>query len=248
MEKKEGIGMYKKIEKMCSMMEGKRHIVFFGGAGVSTESGLKDFRGENGLSHTAKRYTPEEALSSRFFVQHTEEFFAYYRENMLAQARPNFAHFALAKLEREGRLDGVITQNIDGLHQMAGSRKVVELHGSVLRNYCTRCHTFYDVEKIKNEAVPLCGCGGVVKPDVVLYGESLKEEDIESAAEMIERADLLIVGGTSLSVYPAAGFVQEYRGEMILINKTPTPMDERAELLIPSPIGQVFRLLMGEDE
>ncbi len=241
--------MKQKIAQMKNMMKGKKHVVFFGGAGVSTESGLKDFRGEGGLSQTARQYTPEEALSHRFFLQHTEAFYSYYRENLLADVEPNAAHYALARLEWEGKLDGIITQNIDGLHQKAGSKNVVELHGSVLRNYCTRCHTFYTEEKVRaGEGVPLCGCGGVIKPDVVLYGETLNTDDIEKACAMIERADLLIVGGTSLSVYPAAGFVQDYTGEMILINKTKTPMDARADLIIAEPIGRVFSALLEENE
>ncbi len=241
--------MRKMVKELQMMIKEKQHIVFFGGAGVSTESGLKDFRGEEGLDKEKSLYTPEEVLSSRFFHHNTQEFYAYYRKHLLGEAMPNAAHFWLAEMEQKGRIDGVITQNIDGLHQMAGSRNVVELHGSVMRNFCTRCHKAYTADDVRNSCdVPVCSCGGVIKPDVVLYGESLKAKDIDRAVRLIDQADLLIVGGTSLSVYPAAGFVSDYRGKMVIINKTKTPMDSRADLLIQAPIGALFQLLRDENE
>lgn len=241
--------MRKMVKELQMMIKEKQHIVFFGGAGVSTESGLKDFRGEEGLDKEKSLYTPEEVLSSRFFHYNTQEFYAYYRKHLLGEAMPNAAHFWLADMEQKGRIDGVITQNIDGLHQMAGSRNVVELHGSVMRNFCTRCHKAYTADDVRNSCdVPVCSCGGVIKPDVVLYGESLKAKDIDRAVRLIDQADLLIVGGTSLSVYPAAGFVSDYRGKMVIINKTKTPMDSRADLLIQAPIGALFQLLRDENE
>ncbi len=241
--------MRKMVKELQMMIKEKRHIVFFGGAGVSTESGLKDFRGEEGLDKEKSLYTPEEVLSSRFFHHNMQAFYAYYRKHLLGEAMPNAAHFWLAEMEQKGRIDGVITQNIDGLHQMAGSRNVVELHGSVMRNFCTRCHKAYTADDVRNSCdVPVCSCGGVIKPDVVLYGESLKAKDIDRAVRLIDQADLLIVGGTSLSVYPAAGFVSDYRGKMVIINKTKTPMDSRADLLIQAPIGALFQLLRDENE
>lgn len=241
--------MRKMVKELQMMIKEKQHIVFFGGAGVSTESGLKDFRGEEGLDKEKSLYTPEEVLSSRFFHHNTQAFYAYYRKYLLGEAMPNAAHFWLADMEQKGRIDGVITQNIDGLHQMAGSRNVVELHGSVMRNFCTRCHKAYTADDVRNSCdVPVCSCGGVIKPDVVLYGESLKAKDIDRAVRLIDQADLLIVGGTSLSVYPAAGFVSDYRGKMVIINKTKTPMDSRADLLIQAPIGALFQLLRDENE
>lgn len=239
--------MAKCISEMKMLLHGRQHIVFFGGAGTSTESGLKDFRGEEGLGK--ETLSPEVALSHDFFWKHTGRFYDYYRKNLLQKVLPNAAHRALARLEGMGILDGVVTQNIDGLHQAAGSRKVVELHGSVLRNFCTRCGRPYAVEEIRSgEGVPFCGCGGVIKPDVVLYGEMLKTKDMEAADALIQGADLLIVGGTSLSVYPAAGFAKNYRGPVILMNKTVTPMDARAALVIRHPIAAVFEALMAEIE
>ncbi len=210
--------------------------VFFGGAGVSTESGIPDFRSEDGLYNTKYKYPPETMVSHNFFMQHTEEFFEFYREKLVhLDAKPNAAHYALARLEDEGRLLGIVTQNIDGLHQMAGSRNVVELHGSVLRNHCVKCGAAYGVDTVMAvKGIPRCLCGGVIKPDVVLYDESLDEHDISRAIKLIRRAELLIVGGTSLAVYPAAGLLEYFRGsELVLINRTETPYDGHA--------GHVFR-------
>lgn len=218
-------------------------IVFFGGAGVSTESGIPDFRSVDGLYNQQYAYPPETILSHDFFWRQTEEFYRFYRAKMLVKgALPNPAHRRLAQLEQEGKLTAVITQNIDGLHQAAGSRHVLELHGSVLRNYCTRCGAFYPVEVIaQSEGVPHCSCGGVIKPDVVLYGESLDDETVAQSVEALEKADLLIVGGTSLAVYPAAGLLRYYRGqELVVINKTPTPADRRATLVLNRPIGEAL--------
>lgn len=218
-------------------------IVFFGGAGVSTESGIPDFRSVDGLYHQHYAYPPETILSHSFFVQKPEEFYRFYREKLLIDgAQPNPAHRRLARLEAEGKLTAVITQNIDGLHQAAGSKKVLELHGSTLRNYCTRCHRFYPAKYIADsEGVPRCECGGIVKPDVVLYEEGLDSDTLEAAVQALAAADLLIVGGTSLAVYPAAGLLQYYRGkELVVINKTATPADHRATLVIHAPIGKTL--------
>lgn len=223
-------------------------IVFFGGAGVSTESGIPDFRSEDGLYHQQFRYPPEVILSHRFYEQHTAEFFDFYRRKLIVHgAQPNAAHLRLARLERAGRLKAVVTQNIDGLHQAAGSRTVYELHGSTLRNFCTRCGRFYPVSFIEQAAgrgdgVPRCtDCGGIVKPDVVLYEEGLDEATLEGAVNAIRQADLLIVGGTSLAVYPAAGLIQYFQGDsLVIINRQPTPADAMASLLISQPIGQAL--------
>ena len=218
-------------------------IVFFGGAGVSTESGIPDFRSVDGLYHQKFRYPPETILSHTFYERHKEEFFDFYRQKLIApEARPNAAHVKLAQWERDGKLKAVITQNIDGLHQMAGSHEVLELHGSVLRNYCERCGKFYGVDAILHSTgVPKCSCGGDIKPDVVLYEESLDSDVLEKAIRHIMAADLMIVGGTSLAVYPAAGLLQYYDGlDLVLINKTETPYDRRASLIIREPIGQVM--------
>ena len=239
--------MEEKIQDLQKIVDGHRNIVFFGGAGVSTESGIPDFRSVDGLYHQKYAWPPETILSHTFFVQHTEEFYRFYRDKMLAlDARPNAAHKKLAEMETAGKLKAVVTQNIDGLHQKAGSRTVYELHGSVHRNYCTRCGAFYDAEFIKeSEGVPHCTrCGGVIKPDVVLYEEGLDQNTIEGAVRAIEHADVLIVGGTSLVVYPAAGLVQYFRGDrIVLINKGSTSMDRTADLLIQEPIGQVLSQL-----
>ncbi|MDD6685778.1 MAG: NAD-dependent protein deacylase [Lachnospiraceae bacterium] len=239
--------MEEKIQELQKIVDGHRNIVFFGGAGVSTESGIPDFRSVDGLYHQKYAWPPETILSHTFFVQHTEEFYRFYRDKMLAlDARPNAAHKKLAEMETAGKLKAVVTQNIDGLHQKAGSRTVYELHGSVHRNYCTRCGAFYDAEFIKeSEGVPHCTrCGGVIKPDVVLYEEGLDQNTIEGAVRAIEHADVLIVGGTSLVVYPAAGLVQYFRGDrIVLINKGSTSMDRTADLLIQEPIGQVLSQL-----
>lgn len=218
------------------------HIVFFGGAGVSTESNIPDFRGADGLysQKYRQKYSPEQIISHSFYLAHREEFFEFYKEKMLfPEAKPNAAHLALAKLEQIGKCDAVITQNIDGLHQLAGSRKVLELHGSTLRNYCTRCGKFYTVEDVlARDGVPYCECGGVIKPDVLLYEESLDQGILREAVRCIERADMLIVGGTSLTVYPAAGLIDYYRGNrLVLINKTATDRDQRADLCLHEPIS-----------
>lgn len=222
------------------------NIVFFGGAGVSTESKIPDFRSVDGLYNQKYKYPPETILSHTFYQRRTEEFFEFYRDKMLfPDARPNAAHLALAKLEQMGKCKAVITQNIDGLHQAAGSKKVLELHGSVLRNYCTRCHKFYDMEHIlHSEGVPRCECGGVIKPDVVLYEEGLDSLTLNEAVRCIRQADVLIVGGTSLTVYPAAGLIDYYRGDkLVLINKSVTGMDGRADLLIQGSISVLAECL-----
>ena len=219
------------------------NIVFFGGAGVSTESGIPDFRSVDGLYSTKYKYPPETMVSHSFFRNNTEDFFDFYINKMIfLDAKPNSAHIKLAQLEKEGKLKAVITQNIDGLHQQAGSKNVLELHGSVHRNYCMKCGKFYDVNFIVNSrGIPKCSCGGIVKPDVVLYEESLDSDTIEKSVEFIEKADVLIVGGTSLVVYPAAGLINYFNGsKLILINKTSTQMDRKADLVINDSIGKVF--------
>lgn len=238
--------MEEKIEKLREMVNSSNNIVFFGGAGVSTESGIKDFRSVDGLYSQQFAYPPETMLSHSFYVRHQEEFFDFYRAKMLAlDAQPNAAHRKLAQWEQEGKLKAVITQNIDGLHQAAGSREVLELHGSVLRNYCERCRSFYDVERIaRSQGVPKCSCGGTIKPDVVLYEEGLDEEVMAKALHYIRQADMLIIGGTSLVVYPAAGLVRYYRGsKLVVINKGATGADADADLVIDGPIGQVLSQL-----
>lgn len=226
-----------------SWVEESRRIVFFGGAGVSTESGIPDFRGVDGLYHQKYAYPPEEILSHRFFERKPEEFYRFYREKILiTDAEPNPGHLKLAQWEKEGKLLAVITQNIDGLHQKAGSQKVYELHGSIHRNYCRRCGKFFTAEQLmQTDGVPKCECGGVIKPDVVLYGESLDTNVINGARRALEQADLLIIGGTSLSVYPAAGLIDLYSGSrLVLVNKTATQRDDLADLIVREPIGQVF--------
>lgn len=221
------------------------NLVFFGGAGVSTESGIPDFRSVDGLYHQTYKYPPETMLSHTFYETHTEEFFDFYREKLIVHgAKPNAAHLRLAKLERQGKCRAVVTQNIDGLHQAAGSRTVYELHGSTLRNFCTRCGKFYPVSFIEEAAgVPRCtDCGGIVKPDVVLYEEGLDQATIEGAVAAIRAADTLIIGGTSLAVYPAAGLIRYFRGrELVVINKQPTPADAAATLVLNMPIGEALR-------
>lgn len=220
-----------------------KSAVFFGGAGVSTESGIPDFRSTDGLYHQKYPYPPETILSHTFFVSHTKEFFQFYRDKMLClTAEPNPAHRTLARLEQEGRLRAVITQNIDGLHQKAGSRMVYELHGSIHRNYCMQCGRFYDAHAIeKSTDIPTCQCGGIIKPDVVLYEESLPGDVLEQAIHAISEADLLIVGGTSLSVYPAAGLLRYFHGKhLVLINKTATAYDEAADVVLRDSIGKVL--------
>ena len=238
--------MDENIRKLKELIDGSGNIVFFGGAGVSTESGIPDFRSVDGLYHQTFKYPPETILSHTFYETHTEEFYQFYRAKMLApDARPNAAHYKLAQWEQEGRLKAVITQNIDGLHQKAGSREVLELHGSVLRNHCLRCGKFYGVEAVaESTGIPRCTCGGVIKPDVVLYEESLDEQVMEKALDYIAGADVLIIGGTSLVVYPAAGLVRYYRGnKLVVINRDATGMDSAARLCISAPIGQVLEQL-----
>ena len=235
--------MNDKMEQFVKGVEESDNIVFFGGAGVSTESGIPDFRSVDGLYHQKYDYPPETILSHSFYMRKPEEFFRFYKNKMLfPKAEPSTTHKKLAKLEADGKLKGIVTQNIDGLHQKAGSSHVIELHGSVLRNYCERCHQFYGLDAIlQSEGVPKCSCGGRIKPDVVLYEEGLDEENIEEAVRLIREADILIVGGTSLGVYPAAGLIDYYRGhKLVLINKSETPYDNRADLLIHDALGEVF--------
>lgn len=235
------------IEKLREIVNGSSNIVFFGGAGVSTESGIPDFRSVDGLYHQTYDYPPETILSHTFYRQKPEEFFRFYRNKMLClDAKPNAAHLKLAQWEKEGKLKAVITQNIDGLHQAAGSREVLELHGSVLRNYCEECGKFFDAEyMLHSEGVPKCdACGGSVKPDVVLYEEGLNDETLRSAISYIRNADVLIIGGTSLVVYPAAGLIDYYRGKkLVLVNKTPTGRDNMADLVVQGSIGEIFAAL-----
>jgi len=231
------------LQTLRSWVRESRNIVFFGGAGVSTESGIPDFRSTDGLYHQKFDYPPEQILSHSFFEQNPEEFFHFYREKMLPlNAQPNIVHRKLAEWEQAGKLSAVITQNIDGLHQKAGSKAVYELHGSVLRNYCTRCGKFFSAEHIRDtEGVPKCACGGTIKPDVVLYEEALDETCLTRAVNAIEKADVLLVCGTSLTVYPAAGLLRYYRGEkLVLINRDATPQDSAADLLLHESLGKVF--------
>jgi NAD-dependent deacetylase len=239
-----------KIEQLKSMIKESGRIVFLGGAGVSTESGIPDFRSENGIFKAIRDfgYPPETLLSRSFFDRNPEVFFKYYRTLLMSgDAKPNRAHYALAKLEQEGKLTAVATQNIDGLHTMAGSRTVFELHGSIKRNHCMKCHKFYDDTFVaESEGVPRCSCGGIVKPDVVLYEEGLDYETLNGACTHIMRADLLLVGGTSLQVYPAAGLIDYYRGHrLVLINKSSTPYDSYADLVINDSIGKVLGEAVG---
>ncbi len=238
--------MTEQITRLQQMIDESKRIVFFGGAGVSTESGIPDFRSVDGLYHQKYDYPPETILSHTFYMRKTKEFFKFYRDKMLClDAKPNKAHLALAELERVGKLTAVITQNIDGLHQAGGSKRVLELHGSVLRNYCEECGKFYDAQFILDSAdVPLCECGGRVKPDVVLYEEGLDQRTMQDSIQAIREADMLIIGGTSLAVYPAAGLIDYYHGDkLVLINKTPTPRDGIADLVITQSIGEVFSQL-----
>ncbi|MEI3129686.1 MAG: NAD-dependent protein deacylase [Oscillospiraceae bacterium] len=235
--------MHSNIETLKNWIAESNNIVFFGGAGVSTESGIPDFRSVDGLYHQKFDYPPEMIISHSFYLKNPAYFFRFYREKMLPLGfAPNITHRRLAQLEQEGKLLAVVTQNIDGLHQKAGSRRVYELHGSVLRNYCTRCHKFFSAEFVKNApGVPRCPCGGIVKPDVVLYEESLDEDCITKAVQAIQAADLLIVGGTSLTVYPAAGLIRYYTGQrLVLINRDETPYDDYANLVLHESLGDVF--------
>lgn len=237
------------LSTLTRWIEESRAIVFFGGAGVSTESGLKDFRSQDGLYHEKYDYPPETILSHSFFFSHTAEFYRFYRDKMLClTAKPNAAHLALARLEQRGKLKAIVTQNIDGLHQAAGSKRVFELHGSVHRNYCLKCGKFYTAEDIeKSTGVPRCTCGGLIKPDVVLYEEGLDQKCLMGAIQAIAQADLLIVGGTSLTVYPAAGLLQYYGGNrLVLINRDATPLDGQANLVFRDPIGQVLGAAVPE--
>ena len=235
--------MDEKIERLKEWIEGSENIVFFGGAGVSTESGIPDFRSQDGLYNQEYAYPPETILSHTFFMRNPKEFYRFYKNKMLVlDAEPNAAHRKLAQWEQEGRLKAVITQNIDGLHQKAGSKEVLELHGSIHRNYCMRCHEFYDAKYVKeSKGVPRCTCGGMIKPDVVLYEEGLDSDVINGAVHAISTADTLIIGGTSLVVYPAAGFIDYFRGKhLVVINKSDTAKSVRAELSISAPIGEIL--------
>lgn len=233
------------LEQLAEMFGRAKRIAFLGGAGLSTESGIPDFRSSNGVYAALQAYgrPPEELLSHEFFLRHTDVFFDYYRKYLVhPQAKPNPAHFALARLEQQGKLTAVITQNIDGLHQQAGSRRVLELHGSVYRNHCMRCGKSYPVESVLSaDAVPHCDCGGIIKPDVVLYGEGLDPATLTAAVEAVSQADMLLIGGTQLSVYPAAGLVDYFRGrDLAVINLSVTPRDAEAALTIRRPIGEVL--------
>lgn len=235
--------MLEGVKTLQDWIDESQYIVFFGGAGVSTESGIPDFRSTDGLYHQQYDYPPETILSHTFFERKTEEFYRFYRDKMLClDAKPNPAHLKLAELEQAGKLKAVITQNIDGLHQAAGSQEVLELHGSVLRNYCTRCGRFFGVEAVKeSEGIPRCDCGGIIKSDVVLYEEGLDENVMARAVHHLRKADMLIIGGTSLVVYPAAGLVRYYQGNrLVLINKAATSMDASADLVISGPIGEIL--------
>ena len=235
--------MTDEIKRLKELVDSSDNIVFFGGAGVSTESGIPDFRSTGGLYHQEWKYPPEVILSHTFYESNPEEFFRFYRAKMLApDAKPNAAHRKLAEWEAAGKLKAVITQNIDGLHQAAGSRNVLELHGSVHRNHCQRCGKFYGLEHIlRTEGVPRCSCGGIIKPDVVLYEEGLDQRTLEASVRYLAEADMLIIGGTSLVVYPAAGLVNDYRGnKLTLINKGATSMDWQADLVVSGPIGEIL--------
>lgn len=239
--------MQQELETLKDWIDHSDNIVFFGGAGVSTESGIPDFRSVDGLYNQQYDYPPETILSHTFFRRNTEEFYRFYRAKMLAlDAKPNAAHKKLAQWEQEGKLKAVVTQNIDGLHQAAGSKMVYELHGSVHRNYCQKCGAFYDARyMLERKEIPKCEkCGGIIKPDVVLYEEGLDDATIRGAIHAISHADVLIIGGTSLTVYPAAGLIDYYNGnKLVLINKSVTPMDSRADLLVQGPIGEIFSQL-----
>ena len=235
------------IKKLADLLADSEKTVFFGGAGVSTESGIPDFRSVDGLYNMKYDYPPETILSSDFFYEKTEEFYRFYRDKMLISGvKPNAAYISLAKLEQMGKLCGVVTQNIDGLHQDAGSQKVYELHGSVRRNYCLKCGKFYDETYIKKSVgVPRCECGGLIKPDVVLYGEMLDDRTVNEAVNAIRKADLMIVAGTSMSVYPAAGLVSYFSGQnLVLINRDATPLDSSCSLVIHDKVGETLRKAM----
>jgi NAD-dependent deacetylase len=235
--------MIPEIERLKEIIAESDNIVFFGGAGVSTESGIPDFRSVDGLYNQKYKYPPETIISHSFYRSNPEEFYRFYKDKMIFKdAKPNAAHRKLAELEAAGKLKAVVTQNIDGLHQMAGSKNVIELHGSIHRNYCERCHKFYDLDYIvESKGVPTCECGGTVKPDVVLYEEGLNDNDIENAIRYISEAETLIIGGTSLVVYPAAGLIRYFHGKhLVVINMSPTQTDKQADLLVPYKIGEVL--------
>lgn len=232
-----------KVQELQRMIDESQRIVFFGGAGVSTESNIPDFRSSDGLYNETYQYPPEQVVSHTFFVQKTEMFYEFYKNKMMfLDAKPNAAHKKLAEMEQAGKLTAVITQNIDGLHQMAGSKHVWELHGSIHRNYCQRCGKFYDAAYVKeSEGIPRCECGGIIKPDVVLYEEGLDGRTIQNSVQAISEADMLIIGGTSLVVYPAASFIDYFHGKyLVVINKSATPRDSQADLCIQEPIGKVL--------
>ena len=236
--------MYEKeIEQLQEIIDDSSRIVFFGGAGVSTESGIPDFRSADGIYHQKYKYSPEQVVSHSFFMKYPDAFYGFYKEKMMClDAKPNAAHLKLAELEQAGKLSAIVTQNIDGLHQAAGSKIVYELHGSIHRNYCMKCGKFYDAQYVKNcDGVPKCSCGGKIKPDVVLYEEGLDQKTIQGAVEAIASADTLIIGGTSLVVYPAAGFIDYFHGKhLVVINKSDTAKAVRAELSIAAPIGEIL--------
>ncbi len=237
-----------KIEELKEIIEKSNNIVFFGGAGVSTESGIPDFRSKDGLYNQKYKFPPEEILSHTFFMNNTEEFYKFYREKMNSlKYEPNITHIKLAKLEKQGKLKAIVTQNIDGLHQKAGSKNVLELHGSVLRNYCMKCNKFYDAEFIFNgKEIPKCECGGIIKPDVVLYEEALNDTTVQNSIKAIYNADLLIVAGTSLTVQPASGLINYFKGnKLVLINKDSTIYDRKADLVINESLGKVFKEIGG---
>ncbi len=235
--------MDEKIERFKNIINTSNNIVFFGGAGVSTESGIPDFRSKGGLYNQKYKFPPEEILSHHFFSENTEEFFKFYRDKMNSlKFKPNITHIKLAELEKQGKLKAIVTQNIDGLHQKAGSKTVYELHGSVMRNYCIKCHKFFDADFVFNsKGIPYCECGGIIKPDVVLYEEPLDEEIYTASIKAISACDTLIIGGTSLTVYPASGLIRYFKGNnLILINKSITPFDNIANLVINDSLGKVF--------
>ncbi len=237
------------VKKLQEIIDDSHKIVFFGGAGVSTESNIPDFRSADGLYQQKYKYSPEQIVSHTFFVRHTEAFYDFYKEKMMfLDAKPNAAHLKLAELEHKGKLKAIITQNIDGLHQAAGSKNVLELHGSIHRNYCQRCGKFFDAAYVKNaNGIPTCECGGRIKPDVVLYEEGLDDSVIRKSIEAIAEADTLIIGGTSLVVYPAAGFIDYFRGKhLVVINKSETAKPVRAELSISAPIGEIMQRIKEE--
>lgn len=232
--------MYERLKKI---IDDSKNIVFFGGAGVSTESGIPDFRSVDGLYNQKYKFPPEIILSHSFFMSNTADFYDFYRDKMIClSAKPNKAHIALANLEKQGKLKAVVTQNIDGLHQSAGSKTVYELHGSIMRNYCMKCHKFHDITAItQTNGIPKCDCGGIIKPDVVLYEEGLDDNTVSGAVDAITNADVLIIGGTSLNVYPAAGFLRYFQGStIVLLNKSETSFDKNADIVIRDPIGEVL--------